>query len=98
MATAVIVIIVLVVLGWMVFTQGQARQQVDVSSHLSAQEAALVTRKYFGPAWTLVDGPGQFNYRPKLRKAPPIISITITPPRTAVTCRSGPPSGPAGLG
>lgn len=77
--TAVIVIIVLVVIVWMVFTQSQARQQVDVSSPLSPPEAAQVTRKYFGPIWTAVQGEGQFNYRPKLRKLPPTVSIDIKP-------------------
>lgn len=79
MSTAIVIIVVIAVLVWAGFTQVQARQQVDVETTLSPNDAAHIVEKYFGAIWTSVSGSGRFNYRPKLRKGAPTISVDIQP-------------------
>lgn len=75
-AFAVLVIIVLI--GWAIFCQVRARAQTDVTAALSEQQAAQLVMEHFGVLWTQVEGAGHLNFRPKLRKWPPTISVTFT--------------------
>jgi hypothetical protein len=65
--------------GWAIFVQVGARQQVDVATSLTEQDAGEVVRNYFGALWSQVDGPGHVNYRPRLRAYAPVISISFSP-------------------
>jgi hypothetical protein len=74
---------VIVVVGWGIFCQVAARQQVDVETQLSEQDAARCVVDYFGVMWTRVDGPGHLNYRPKLRMHAPTVSVGFAPDGTS---------------
>jgi len=77
------VLLVLSLIGWTVYVQISARQQVDVVTTLSEQDAAQEVLRYFGVLWTQVPGRGHVNYRPKLRADAPTMSINFSPDGTA---------------
>ena len=77
------VLVIIVIVGWNIFVQVRARSQTDVTATLSEQQAAQLVTEYFGVMWTQVDGAGHLNFKPKLRKAPPTISVTFTTSGTA---------------
>jgi hypothetical protein len=63
-------------LGWVIFTQAGGRQQLDVHVPYSVDIARSVVRKSFGSAWSKgVEGEGTDNFRPRLRKRPPTLSV-----------------------
>jgi hypothetical protein len=75
-------LVIIAFIGWTIYVQIGARQQVDVSTKLTEQDAGELVTNYFGALWTLVDGPGHVNYRPKLRVGAPVISISFNPDGT----------------
>jgi hypothetical protein len=73
-------LIVLCGLGWLIFTQLAGRQQLDVHVPDSIDVVRSVVRKSFGPAWSKdVEGKGMDNFRPRLRKGPPVLSVDYEP-------------------
>ena len=76
---AVWTILVILLISWAVFVQFSARRQVDISVGLSERDAAQAIAGYFGALWTQVSGKGELNYRPKLRRNPPTLSISLRP-------------------
>lgn len=75
-------LMIIMVIAWTIYVQIGARQQVEVTTDLAEQDAGELVRNYFGTLWTLVDGPGHLNYRPKLRVAAPVVSISFSPDGT----------------
>jgi hypothetical protein len=78
-----VIVLLLVLLGWMIFVQIAARQQVAVYLGISEQEAAQLTMSYFGRLWTQTPGAGHLNYQPAMRSHAPTISIHFEPSGTA---------------
>ena len=67
-------------LGWLIFTQLGGREQLDVHVPYSVVIARSIVRKSFGPAWSKnVDGRGADNFKPRLRKGPPVLSVDYEP-------------------
>lgn len=77
MGLVLFVVVLVAALAWWIFAQIQARQQVDVESHVNAQQADEIVRKYFGFGWERVNGPGRHNFRARFRKWPPTMSINV---------------------
>jgi hypothetical protein len=75
-------LLIILIVAWAVFVQIGARQQVDVATKMTEQDAGEVVRNYFGALWSQVDGPGHVNYRPRLRAYAPVISISFSPDGT----------------
>jgi hypothetical protein len=71
----VMVLLFLVGLGWIVFTQLMARQQVTVSLPAGAAATRQLVAASFGGSWSRVDGRGADNFRPRLRYRAPVISV-----------------------
>jgi hypothetical protein len=78
-----VTLLVIAFIGWMVFVQIGARQQVDLVVNGSEQDVAEQVRGYFGALWTQVAGVGHLNFRPKLRARPPTLSVSFRPNGTA---------------
>jgi hypothetical protein len=76
---AVWTIVVILLISWAIFVQFSARRQVDLSVGLSERDAAQAIAGYFGALWTQVSGQGELNYRPKLRRNAPTLSISLRP-------------------
>jgi hypothetical protein len=75
----VAVLIILLGIAWLIFTQAGGRQQVDVlSPHDVAQTRQLVSA-LFGIAWSPVRGRGDDNFKPRLRAYAPTLSISYRP-------------------
>jgi hypothetical protein len=72
-------LLVIALISWAIFTQIDARRQLDVSVAIPEQDAAEIVRDCFGVVWTSVSGPGEVNYRPKLRAGAPTVSVSFTP-------------------
>lgn len=76
---AVWTIVVILLISWAIFVQFSARRQVDLSVGLSERDAAQAIAGYFGALWNQVPGQGELNYRPKLRRNAPTLSISLRP-------------------
>ena len=74
-----LVLLLLAFAAWMVFTQVGGRQQISVSTDHDIAEARRIVAASFGVAWTRVGGPGQENFRPRLRAHAPVLSIDYEP-------------------
>ena len=74
---ALIVIALVIIVGLVGFVQIAARHETDLHSPLSQADAASIVAGSFGALWKPVDGPGNFNYKPKLRQKAPILSINV---------------------
>lgn len=72
-------LVVAAVIAWQIFVQTSARRQLDIAVRMSEQEAAEIVRSSFNAVWGAVDGPGDLNYRPRLRGHAPTVSITFSP-------------------
>jgi hypothetical protein len=70
-----VVLLLLAFLAWLAFTQVGGRQQVSVSTGHSVDESRQIVAASFGLAWSQADGPGQENFRPRLRAHAPVLSI-----------------------
>ncbi|GLY47533.1 hypothetical protein [Lentzea sp. NBRC 102530] len=77
------VLVIILLLGWAIFTQVRARTQLDVTAALSEQQAGQLVMEHFGVMWSQVEGPGHLNFKPRLRKWPPTISVNFTTSGTA---------------
>lgn len=77
------VIVVIGLIAWAIFTQVGGRKQLELEVPTSEQVAAEAVATSFSAIWTRVQGEGDLNYRPKLRKNPPTISIKFTPQGTS---------------
>jgi hypothetical protein len=75
----IVVLFVIALVAWMIFTQVAARQQVTVSCRLGAAEAREIVAGSFGVAWSQVGGRGTDNFRPRMRFRPPVISVDYRP-------------------
>src|ERR1700753_1540760 len=75
-------LVIIAFVAWTIYVQIGARQQVEVATKLTEQDAGELVTDYFGVLWTLVDGPRHVNYRPKLRAYAPVISVSFTPDGT----------------
>jgi hypothetical protein len=84
MTVLIIILIVLAVVA-VGLVQVQARSQHDVTTLADVQEAAAIVEAYFGLIWTPVNGPGEYNFRPKLRAYAPTISIRTEPEESGGT-------------
>ncbi|MGW4210938.1 hypothetical protein ACWEIJ_23305 [Lentzea sp. NPDC004789] len=76
-------LVVVVVIGWNIFVQVRARTQLDVTTALSEQQAAALVAEHFGVLWTREEGAGHLNFKPRLRKWPPTVSVSFTPNGTS---------------
>lgn len=75
---AVVVVLLLIVgLGWALFTQVVARQQVNVSCPGDEASTRTQLQAMFGPTWKQVQGPGVFNAKPRMRLNAPTLSVNI---------------------
>jgi hypothetical protein len=70
-----IVLVLLVLAGWVLFTQFGARQQITVSTEHDLASARRIVSESFGVTWTRVKGRGDENFRPKLRMHAPVLSV-----------------------
>ena len=71
-----VVLVLLVLAGWVLFTQIGARQQITVSTKHDLASARRIVSESFGVTWTRVKGRGNENFRPKLRMHAPVLSVT----------------------
>jgi hypothetical protein len=76
---AVDVLVILLVIAWIVFTQVGGRQQLDVLSPHDVAATRQLVGTAFGVAWSPVPGRGDDNFRPRLRAYPPTLSISYRP-------------------
>lgn len=74
-----VILFIIALTGWAIVTQVKAREQIDIPTPLSEQDAARIVFDHFGPLWTQVAGAGHLNYRPKFRAGAPTVSIALTP-------------------
>jgi hypothetical protein len=70
-----VVLVLLVLAGWVLFTQIGARQQITVSTKHDLASARRIVSESFGVTWTRVKGRGNENFRPKLRMHAPVLSV-----------------------
>lgn len=70
------VLIILVLLGWLIFTQVGGRQQVSVLSPHDVADTRKLVGNLFGIAWSRVPGRGDENYKPRLRMYAPTLSVS----------------------
>jgi hypothetical protein len=72
----IILLLFLAFIGWAIFTQVAARQQLTIACPAGAATARELVAGSFGAAWSRVDGRGIDNFRPRLRYRPPVISVS----------------------
>lgn len=74
-----VVMIILVLLGWLVFTQLGGRQQLSVLSPHDVASTRKLVSNLFGVAWSRVPGRGDDNFKPRLRMYAPTLSVSYQP-------------------
>ncbi|TDC62068.1 hypothetical protein E1200_27055 [Actinomadura sp. GC306] len=78
--TAFLIVTALVLLvGWLIFIQVTARQQLEVATPLPPAAAREIVLESFGFAWSQSHGLGTDNFRPRMRMHRPTISIDYEP-------------------
>lgn len=77
MGTFLFVVVVVMLLGWYGFVQSGAREQLNVLSPHAPGEIPTIVHKHFGLLWARVEGEGQLNYRARMRKGPPTLSVSL---------------------
>ncbi|MFC7612833.1 hypothetical protein ACFQV2_03445 [Actinokineospora soli] len=75
-------LLIIAVIAWTVFVQVQARRQLDVLVPLSEKAAAEAVTSLFGVTWSQVEGRGHLNFKPRLRRHAPTLSISFEPEGT----------------
>jgi hypothetical protein len=71
----IFLLVIIAIVGWNVFMQVAARQQLTVSCTGGVAAAQQLVAASFGAAWNRVQGRGDQNFRPRLRRRPPVISV-----------------------
>ncbi len=77
MTVEFVVVVVLAVLAWSIFTSAGARRLDTVQTPLPPDEAARFIREWFGVLWSPVAGSGDLNFRRKLGTHLPTISVAV---------------------
>ncbi len=72
------VLVIVVIIGWVGFTQVAGRQQVDVHSPDDLATTRRRVNELFGIAWSPAEGRGDDNFRPRLRAYAPTISVAYS--------------------
>jgi hypothetical protein len=72
-----VVIVLLALVVWLIFTQTQARRQQQVSTLLGRTGVLQAVDEVFGKTWKRVQGPGYVNLKPMLRAHAPMLSIDV---------------------
>lgn len=75
----VAVLVLLLVIAWVSFTQVGGRQQLDVLSPHDVARTRQLVGSLFGIAWSPVPGRGDDNFKPRLRAYAPTLSISYRP-------------------
>lgn len=78
MEAFIVILVLVVIIGWIIFVQVGARQQLEVETEVDESAARAVVRRAFGMGWSEAYGPGEASYTPKLRSRAPTISASVS--------------------
>jgi hypothetical protein len=76
---AILILVMMAVIAYLIVTTIKGREQLNVQSRYSPEEAARAVSQGVGGMWKPVDGRGQLNFKQRLKRGAPTISVDLVP-------------------